>query len=236
MCVLLIGVDVHPDHRLIVAANRDELLSRASEPPRVHQWNGYRVLAPRDVQAGGTWEGISETGLFVVITNRPDGDFDPTRPSRGELCRGALTRTSANAVRDWIEDEVRSRRYNSFNLFYADARATYVASWNGTLNNQSLGAGVHVLSNLHPLGELDIPEVRELPDDAAAVRVRFVEVLASHRARDARNFRICKHGTRYGTVSSSLLYSTVGGGAVLEHAAGAPCRTAFETFQLDAPT
>ena len=235
MCVLLIGIGVHPDHHLFVAANRDELLVRPSAAPQIHTWNGLRVLAPRDVQAGGTWEGINETGLVVVITNRPDGDFDAARPSRGALCREALGCPSAARVRDWIEGAVRSRRYNSFNLFHADARAAYVTSWNGALHSQPLDTGVHVLSNLHPLGELDVPEVRRLPRDAAALRARFVGVLASHRPRDARDFRICKHGEHYGTVSSSLLYTTRAAGAVLEYATGAPCRAAFEGFELAAP-
>jgi len=234
VCVLLIGLDVNPEHRLIVAANRDEQLARPSERPRVHRWGGYRVLAPRDAQAGGTWEGVSETGLLAVITNRPDGDFDAARPSRGAVCREALEQPNVEAVRRWLENAVRSRRYNSFNLFYADPHAAYVSSWNGALRSQRLDAGVHVLSNLHPLGVLDLPELRQLPENAAALRARLLQVLASHEPRDVDDFRICKHGANYGTVSSSLLYLTLDGGAVLEHAAGAPCRTAFQRLEFRA--
>jgi uncharacterized protein with NRDE domain len=128
---------------------------------------------------------------------------------------------------------VRTRHFNSFNLFYADTRAAFVSSWNGAaLRAQSLGPGTHVLSNLHALGELRVPELGKLPSDAEALRTHFVDVLASHQPRDGGDFRICKHGERYGTVSSSLIYTTPDGGAVLEHAQGAPCSTQYETHRL----
>lgn len=232
VCVLVIGIDVDPRKRLMVAANRDELYARPASGPEVHVWNGRRVLAPRDLQAGGTWTGVSETGLVVVITNRPDGDYDAERASRGALCREALGQPSAQDVDEWIRRVVHTRRFNSFNFFYADAHASFVASWNGTLRVQSLGAGTHVLSNLHALGELRIPELDALPADAGPLRTHFVDVLASHEPRDGGDFRICKHGERYGTVSSSLIYTTPDGAAVLEHAPGAPCVTPFATYRL----
>lgn len=232
MCVLLIAIDMHPERRLMVAANRDEQYARPATVPRVHEAGDMRMLAPRDVQAGGTWEGVHESGLIVVITNRPDGDCDPQRASRGQLCLEALEQGRAVAVREWIEAAVRTTRYNSFNLFYADARAAFVSSWNGTLHTQVLTGGTHALSNLHGLGALQIPEFNAPIADEPALRAGFIDILASHEPRDARDFRICKHGARYGTVSSSLLYTDTDGSAVLEHADGPPCTTAYRTFRL----
>ncbi len=233
MCVLVIGIDVDPQHRLVVAANRDEQYARPATAPRVHKFHDMHMLAPRDAQAGGTWEGIHESGLIVVITNRPDGDFKPQRVSRGLLCLEALELGRACAVRDWIEDAVRTARYNSFNLFYADTRAAFVSSWNGELTTQPLERGTHVLSNLHGLGELGVPELDGMPHGEQPARALFTDVLASHAPRDANDFRICKHGDRYGTVSSSLLYTDADGSAVLEHAPGPPCTTAYQTFRLE---
>ena len=75
---------------LVVAANRDEYLDRPAEGPALRQLASGRVLASRDARAGGTWLGLSETGLFAALTNRPCPEPDPQRRSRGLLVHDAL--------------------------------------------------------------------------------------------------------------------------------------------------
>ncbi len=77
-----------------------------------------------------------------------------------------------------------------------------------------------------------MPELDGLAAGASDLRERLIGVLSSHEPRNGGDFRICKHGERYGTVSSSLLYAPPAAGGVLEYAAGPPCATAFETFLL----
>jgi transport and Golgi organization protein 2 len=236
VCVLIIAVGLRDDARLVVAANRDEAYDRPASPPEVGSVGGRRVLFPRDLQAGGTWEGMSESGLVVVITNRPDGTFDPGRPSRGLLCREALGQPDAVAVSRFLESEVGRQRYNSFNLFYADQRSAYVSSWNGTLRTVELEPGTHVLSNDHPLGSLRLPELGSLPRQSSGeLRAALVKLQGSHEDRDATGFRICKHGEMHGTVSASLLHWQADGTGILEHAAGPPCRTPFVPYAIPAP-
>ncbi|MFQ5600721.1 MAG: NRDE family protein [Candidatus Krumholzibacteriia bacterium] len=231
MCVLVIALGLRDDLPLVVAANRDESYDRAATPPEIVELAGRRALLPRDLRAGGTWEGLTESGLVVVITNRPDGDFEADRPSRGNLCRTALAQPDAHAVRRHLESELERTRYNSFNLFYADDRAAFISSWNGELHTIELGRGAHVLSNEHGLGELYVPELDRLQDAAtlATLRCELVAILGSHDTRDANGFMICKHGERYGTVSSSLIFRSRTGDFVFEHASGPPCTTGFET-------
>ena len=67
MCTLVVASHVLPDRSLVVVANRDEQLDRASSPP--FRWKeGF--FAPRDEVAGGTWLGVNDHGVFVGITNR----------------------------------------------------------------------------------------------------------------------------------------------------------------------
>jgi hypothetical protein len=235
VCVLIIALGLRDDAGLVVAANRDEAYDRPASPPEAGSVGGRRVLFPRDLQAGGTWEGMSESGLAVVITNRPDGTFDPQRPSRGLLCREALGQPDAAAVSRFLESEVGRLRYNSFNLFYADQHSARVSSWNGELTTVELRPGTHVLSNDHPLGSLQLPELRALPrQNPAELRAALVKLQGSHDDRDATGFRICKHGEKHGTVSASLLYWLADGTGILEHAPGPPCRTPFVTHALAA--
>jgi hypothetical protein len=195
------------------------------------------ALAPRDLQAGGTWLGVKPGGLFVALTNRRDGNFEPDRRSRGWLCDAALYQPDCDALQRWLEVELAARPYNSFNLFFADRRQARVASWNGSLEVAVLAPGVHVLSNEHGLDAVRLPELEGLDWRGASIpelQSELVSILGSHRARDARGWSVCKHGERYGTVCSSLAAIPDAGPGRLDWAPGPPCRTAFEPFVLAA--
>ena len=67
MCLVLLAYRQHPDYELILAANRDEFYARPTA--RASFWADYPdVLAGRDLQAGGTWLGITKSGRFAALT------------------------------------------------------------------------------------------------------------------------------------------------------------------------
>jgi uncharacterized protein with NRDE domain len=68
MCTLIVSIRQHDAVPLVVAANRDELLTRPARGP--FKWKGLPFVAPRDEQAGGSWLGLTTRGLFVGVTNR----------------------------------------------------------------------------------------------------------------------------------------------------------------------
>ena len=71
MCLIYVAWRVDPVYRLVVAANRDEFHARASAP--AHWWDeAGGILAGRDLEAGGTWMGVSRGGRFAAITNYRD--------------------------------------------------------------------------------------------------------------------------------------------------------------------
>ena len=68
MCLIVFAW--RPGHSLplIVAANRDEFYARPSLP--LARWEDHpNIYAGRDLQAGGTWLGISSSGRFAALTN-----------------------------------------------------------------------------------------------------------------------------------------------------------------------
>jgi hypothetical protein len=92
MCLLVVAWNVHPRFRLILAGNRDEFHARPAAS--LAWWQDQpEVLAGRDLEAGGTWLGVSRGGKLGVVTNFRDGARKPPAgaPSRGELTPQFLT-------------------------------------------------------------------------------------------------------------------------------------------------
>jgi uncharacterized protein with NRDE domain len=85
MCLITFAWDTHPQYRLVLAANRDELHGRPTE--EMHWWpDRPDVLAGRDLQAGGTWLAVSRQGRFATVTNyREHQQKPPGLESRGAL-------------------------------------------------------------------------------------------------------------------------------------------------------
>jgi uncharacterized protein with NRDE domain len=84
MCLIVFSW--RPNHALplIVAANRDEFYKRPTLP--LGRWpDAPGIVAGRDLQAGGTWMGISESGRFAALTNIRAPGTPPGARSRGEL-------------------------------------------------------------------------------------------------------------------------------------------------------
>ena len=75
VCTLAIYREVSDQFPLVVAANRDEFLGRASESPRLLP-DRPDVIAGRDLEASGTWLGCRVDGGFLVagLLNRRSSD------------------------------------------------------------------------------------------------------------------------------------------------------------------
>jgi len=147
MCFLLFAVRVHPDYPLVIAANRDEFLTRPTAPAEF--WtDSPNVLAGRDLEAGGTWLGMTRQGRFAALTNfrNPDG-HDATRPSRGALVSDFLTDANKIPAANYLNAINDSdTTYNGYNLI-AGAGATLVHYSNQASDMTLLSPGIHALSN-----------------------------------------------------------------------------------------
>lgn len=145
MCLILFSWRSHPRYRLVVAANRDEYFRRPAAPAGF--WDDHpTVLAGRDIEAGGTWLGITLGGRFAALTNyRNPADRNPTAPSRGALVSDFLT-SNAGPLEYLQEVEKRAASYNGFSLLVGNAAALYFLSNRGG-HIVRVQPGVHGLSN-----------------------------------------------------------------------------------------
>lgn len=154
MCLILAAVRVHPEYPLIVAANRDEFHARRAE--RAAFWKDYPgILAGRDLQAMGTWMGISRAGRFAAVTNYRGGRDANAAESRGLL----VTRFLEDGVPagEYVTNVARRGSvYSGFNLLADDGDELWWCSNRGG-EPRRLEPGIYGLGNFL----LDTPEVSE---------------------------------------------------------------------------
>ncbi|WP_373491022.1 NRDE family protein [Parasphingorhabdus sp.] len=149
MCIISLAWQAHPRWQLVALGNRDELHDRPAEP--LARWQGHEhLLAGRDVQAGGTWLGVSEQGRFAAVTNLSGhGPADRNRASRGDLLKDFL---SGEGQRADIE-AVPFDGFNPFNLITVASNEARVHSNQPGSHSHTLPPGIHGLTN----GPLDRP-------------------------------------------------------------------------------
>ncbi len=122
MCLVALAVDENRRFPLVLAANRDEYFDRPAA--RLGWWTpevgGPQILGGRDLQAGGTWLGLTAGGRLGLVTNvRRPATPDPDAPSRGGLVPLWL-RTDWRPDQFWMN--VALGGYAPFNLIAADFR------------------------------------------------------------------------------------------------------------------
>jgi len=188
MCLLTVAIDQSRRFPLVVAGNRDEFFNRPAA--RLAWWSPGDglpdVLGGRDLEAGGTWLGLTAQGRLAMVTNvrAPTAPRDPKAPSRGEIVQRWLA-GDASTDRFWMRTALSG--YNGFNLIAADfQRGDCFYASNQRPNPERLERGLYGLSN----GTLDSPwpkvealkeatrEALESCDTVDALAARLFDALA----------------------------------------------------------
>jgi uncharacterized protein with NRDE domain len=145
VCLILVGWRAHPDYPLVLAANRDEFFARPTAGASF--WSDRpELLAGRDLQAGGTWLGLSRSGRIAALTNYRDGRAQQAaKVSRGVLVAEFLRGGSPpSAFGDALKAD--GREFSGFNLLAGDGKELCCYSnVNGELHR--LTPGIYGLSN-----------------------------------------------------------------------------------------
>lgn len=146
MCLLVFAWKVHPDHPLIFAGNRDELHARPAAAAGFWEQTP-RVLAGRDLLAGGTWLGITTDGRFAVVTNYRSGlNPEKAERSRGELAADFLQ--SSTPAHVYLQNvSKRAHAYGAFSLIVGDRDVLWYFSNRGGAEPLEVTPGIHGLSN-----------------------------------------------------------------------------------------
>ena len=170
MCTLIVLHRCLEGRPLVVAANRDEFLARPAEAVAVRERPSGVVLSPLDLEAGGTWLGLNEQGVFVGLTNLRAGSAEDliedeagqldlramaeAQPpegaslrSRGEVVMSALEARTAREATQALQG-LAAEAYNPFQLLIADRDEASLTVYRGRPETERLAPGVHVVGNV----------------------------------------------------------------------------------------
>jgi hypothetical protein len=73
------------NNHCLITMNRDDLVDRPEAPPTPPGVDPDEIIAPRDLQAGGTWIGLNRFGLVACLLNRYDQKAPANARSRGKI-------------------------------------------------------------------------------------------------------------------------------------------------------
>jgi hypothetical protein len=236
MCLLAIQYQLVPDSPVLVAANREERYDRSSSPPSI-QSGKPRALCGVDQEAGGTWLGVNQHGMFVAACNRRKWDVPANPLSRGVLCRELLRAGSAREAVDRAVEELSSGNYNGVNYICADGAGGWVVHGGDEIRVVQIHQGLSIIAN----GDVNDPKDervalarRLLTLQTLDSPVKFLAVASKVFARPPSpegRPTIIKREADTGTVSSTLIsLGKKPRDAIYQFAPGAPDRTRYEDY------
>ncbi|AOA59414.1 NRDE family protein [Acinetobacter larvae] len=178
MCILALAWQLFDDMPLALISNRDEFYQRPSRA--LMAWADSPIFAGKDLQSGGSWMGVSQTGRWAILTNYRDGrEQQSYLTSRGQIIADYLQGEDsplhyARALQQ------RQCDYAGFNLLLGTReQAVY-------MNNRGdaptlLAAGAYVLSNTG---------LYEYWDKTARLRKRFTQELLPLLQQKIQQYRL----------------------------------------------
>jgi uncharacterized protein with NRDE domain len=145
MCLLSFSWQPETETPLTLVSNRDEFHKRPTAPSAFWQEHP-NMLAGQDLEAGGTWMGVTRTGRFAALTNVRQ----LPSPYQGTVSRGYLVKDflTANTSPKAYLDQIQGTDYDGFNLIVGDRDECWYLG-NRPLSSvpQKLSAGIYGLSN-----------------------------------------------------------------------------------------
>jgi uncharacterized protein with NRDE domain len=170
MCLIFLALKNHSKYKLVLAANRDEFYDRKTAPASF--WDDHpQILGGRDVEAMGTWLGVTTNGRICMVTNFRDlRNIKTNAPSRGKLVTDFLLGKSSGE--EYLKKvEPRAAQYNGFSLIAGTFDSLYYFSnyRDGVilLNSGLFGLSNHLLETPWPKvekGKMEIQGLLKKPD------------------------------------------------------------------------
>lgn len=244
MCTILLAWRCVDGADFVLAANRDELVTRHATEPELLA-TAPPIAGGRDLTAGGTWLAVAADARVCAVTNRrTDSDEvvrDPSRRSRGEIPVDVLA-LAETEIPQYLGG-LGPGRYNPVNVLYVSPTLAVAASVDDRAPPRVtvLEPGVHILT----VGDIDdgsrdkdaalyshIMRTRNQAKRGEQMELLMRVVLSRHDSPSADPLdAACIHGDVYGTVSAATVIAA-DGATTYRHAQGRPCTTPFVIVEV----
>lgn len=221
MCLIAWNWQPESTTPLLLLANRDEFYAR--QALALHWWPDQQVLAGQDLQAGGTWLGLSRSGRLAALTNHRLPVKDAlAKPSRGALVANFLQGQMGAA--DYLAAlALHADDYNPFNLLLYDGaqlmglesrhkRVLTLQPGIGGVSNADFGTPwpklVHLRNRLQQqclAGQTEVPDLLPLLQDPSQAQDSHLPDTGVPRELERMLSSIWIGSAQYGTRASSIV-------------------------------
>lgn len=122
------------DNNWLLSTNRDEIKSREKAlPPKIHQANNLKYIAPVDGKAGGTWIGLNSAALCLTLINNYQGvnpllNHREKAVSRGHIILGLMHLSYLTEV-DISMKDLDVTQFNPFKLIGIQSNPCMIMEW-----------------------------------------------------------------------------------------------------------
>lgn len=145
MCT--ISLIPHPDSLtgFVLTSNRDEAVSRKTQPPETESYKNSKLHFPKDKEAGGTWIGVSDNMRCVCLMN--GGEKPHVRKTDYRKSRGIV-------AKDFLAGRKLKRLLNEYDLDNIEPFTMIIVDWyNGLIFYELLWNGENRKITRLPLKE-----------------------------------------------------------------------------------
>ncbi len=180
MCTLVLLYRLLKDCPVVALHNRYLGKDTSEKPPR--RLNGNTV-APLDVESGGTWIGMNDSGLLLAITNQESQWLAEPGRSRGLLALDILKDygTAEEAKERLLDPSIRGL-YRTGNFTVLDPQTAWHVVWDRETHVFPIGEGVYAVSTITVVpGMVWSDRARRIWVDAEKRRARAYKLLSGYQ-------------------------------------------------------
>jgi len=180
VCTLILLHRLLNDYPVVALHNRYLGKDTMEQPPR--RLNGSTV-APIDVDLGGTWIGMNDSGLLLAITNQETQRLPEPGRSRGLLALDILKdyETAEEAKEHLLDPSIRGL-YRTGNFTVLDSQEAWHVVWDRDTHVYPIRKGVYAVSTITVVPGMEWSErARSIWVDAEKRRARAYELLSDYQ-------------------------------------------------------
>ena len=248
VCTLVLLYGLLKDYPVVALHNRYLGKCTLEQPPR--RLNGNTV-APLDVESGGTWIGVNDSGLLLAITNQETQRLPEPGRSRGLLALDILKdHETAEDAKEHLLDQGIQGLYRTGNFTVLDRQTAWHVVWDRDTHVYPIGEGVYAVSTITVVpGMTWSDRARSIWVDAEKRRARAYELLSGYQPGSVGDAvaelmrvsadhgwgrsqaSICWHSPEYRQTSSTIMaVAAEPGNSLVYYCEGNACENPFKDY------